>query len=60
MNKKKERLIKIADFLDRHKNEEDADFITSLIAEDSDIIEVPKDELELLKLVQEALQESLS
>lgn len=72
------RLLKIANILDRNGHEEDADFMTGLIVAykkaqvgsmdginqeadyvDEDMIEVPEDEMELLKQVFTALGDSL-
>lgn len=57
------RLIKIADYLDSQGKEEDADFLDSLIKSDIDydeIIDIPEEEMELLKQISEALQEGLA
>lgn len=73
-----DRLLKIANTLDRHGHEEDADFMTGLIIaykkaqvgsfdninqesdySDEEMIEVPEDEMELLRQVFSAFGESL-
>lgn len=71
-----DRLIKIADFLDQHGHQEDADFMTGILVaykqaqlgaldginqehDYTDQIEVPEEELDLLRQVFSALGESL-
>jgi hypothetical protein len=53
----KERLIKIADYLDSNGREEDADLIDGLA--NPDAIEIPEDEADYLEMVFESLRESL-
>lgn len=67
MYSKKERLkllVKIADILDRDDEEEAADFVDSMIEEESlmpdDLtIEVPNEELDELRTIHDALGDSL-
>lgn len=63
MSDKKEKLVKIADFLDRNEMPEEADLIDEIIREKSDMeveIVVPEDDLELLKQIYESLGQSLN
>lgn len=56
-----ERLIKIADLLDKLGNEEDADFMNDIIKDyKEDIIEIPEDEFEMLKMVHDSLMDSFN
>lgn len=68
MKKETEReikdLIRMADFLDRHGNKKAADFVDGLIQKKMEQpeeveIEVPEEELDLLRSVYEALGRSL-
>jgi hypothetical protein len=56
-------IVKIADFLDRHDMEEEADFMDSLLeneeANESVEIEIPEAELDEIQKVLEALKDSL-
>lgn len=56
-------IVKIADFLDRHDMEEEADFMDSLLeneeANESVEIEIPEAELDEIQKVFEALKDSL-
>lgn len=56
------RLIKIADLLDKLGYEEDASFVDSLIGEqaDQEEIEIPEDEYDALQMIHESLMESLN
>jgi hypothetical protein len=66
MSDKISKLIKIADFLDRHNKEDEASFIDDLMAQIKKAeymeeleVEIPEDELEMLKLVYDSLGKSL-
>lgn len=71
-----DRIIKIADFLDQHNRQEDADFMTGILiaykkaqvgslddlnqeADYTQELEIPEDELDLLRQVFSALGDSL-
>ncbi len=61
-----ERLIKIADFLDRMERPEDADLIDQLIGRVGDSglvfdkeVSVPEDELEIIRSVYDSLRSSI-
>ena len=56
-----DRLIKIADFLDKSGKEEDADLIDQVVHDlnDDSIVEIPEDEYEQLMLVFDSMFESL-
>lgn len=64
-NEKLDRLIKIADFLDKHDREEDADFVEDLIRDEVGVpreveVEVPEEELAQIREVYELMGESLA
>ena len=62
----KDRLVKIADFLDSVGRESDADFLDNLVGnpenpedKSSEEIPIPDDEMEMLQMVFESLKRSL-
>lgn len=59
MNKKLINLIKIADKLDQLGLSDDADIIDSIIEDETDVIEVPGEEYDLLQDIYISLGNSL-
>jgi hypothetical protein len=53
------KLIKIADKLDEMGLSDEADFVDSIIEDESAVIDIPEDEYELLQSIYSALGKSL-